>query len=243
MSTTLELPQFSIEDLFEAGVHFGHKTSRWNPGMAPYIHSAKNGLHVINLRITQKLLNEALVVLYRTAKRRGTILFVGTKPSIVDVVADHALRCGQYYVNHRWLGGTLTNWKTISRSIKKLENIEKILADEDSVTHYTKKELLGLDKERYDLSLSFSGIRKMKNVPDLLVVLDSIKGAIAVMEARKLNIPVLGIIDTNSDPRIVDYHVPGNDDSINSIKLYMRLFADAVLAGARSNAVSVEKAS
>jgi small subunit ribosomal protein S2 len=237
----VELPKFSIQDLFDAGVHFGHKTSRWNPGMSPYIHSAKNGLHVIDLCITQKLLKDALMVLYRVAKRRGNILFVGTKPSIMEVVAENAVRCGQYYVNHRWLGGTLTNWKTISRSIKKLENIERVLLDESSITSYTKKELLGLDKERHDLSLSFSGIRKMKNVPDLLVVLDCIKAQIAVMEARKLHIPVLAIVDTNADPRIVDYRVPGNDDSINSVKLYMKLFSDAVLAGSHSNSGREEK--
>jgi small subunit ribosomal protein S2 len=238
---SLELPNFSIEDLFEAGVHFGHKTARWNPGMSPYIHSEKNGLHVINLRITYKLLKDALVVLHRVARRKGTVLFVGTKPSIADVIAEHALRCGQYYVNHRWLGGTLTNWKTVSRSIKKLEGIERILADESSASSYTKKELLGLSKERSDLLLSFSGIRKMRDVPDLLVVLDSIKGEIAVKEARKLGIPVLGIVDTNADPRVIDYHIPGNDDSINSVKLYMRLFADAILTGVQSQNILAEK--
>ena len=228
---TVALPEFTVGDLFEAGVHFGHRVSRWNPKMAPYIYEKRNGIYIIDLRSTYGLLRAALVAVFRVSKQNGRILFVGTKSTTSDLVAEYAKRCGQHYVNHRWLGGTLTNWKTVSRSIKKLESVEKLLADLDVMATYTKKEVLGLERTYEKLLRAFGGIRKMRRAPDLLVVLDAVGDDIAVQEGKKLGIPIVAILDTNANPDNIDYPVPGNDDAIRSVKMYLKLFSDSVLAG------------
>jgi small subunit ribosomal protein S2 len=240
MNLTSPLPEFSIEELFSSGVHFGHRTSRWNPKMSPYIYGQKNGIHIIDLRATKALLKSAMLLLYKTAKRNGKVLFVGTKPSSSGAIAEYVSMCGQYYVNHRWLGGMLTNWRTVSKSIKRLDELEKLLADPEIHNSYTKKEILRLSRSKDKLLASFCGIRKMKRSPDLVVVLDTIRDSIAVSEANKLGIPVVGIVDTNSDPSQIDHPIPGNDDSANSIATYMQLFSKAIIAGLESNLASEE---
>lgn len=206
--------------------------------MSPYIYGRKNGIHIIDLRATKALLNASMSLLHKVARRNGKVLFVGTKPAASEAIAEYAAMCGQYYVNHRWLGGMLTNWRTVSKSIKRLDELEKLLEDPDLPSAYTKKEILRLSRAKDKLLSSFCGIRKMRRFPDVVVVLDTIRDAIAVSEAKKLNIPVVGIVDTNSDPTPVDYPVPGNDDSSNSISAYMQLFSKAVLAGLEYNLVS-----
>ena len=225
----MALPEFSMRQLLEAGVHFGHQTRRWNPKMRPYLFGARNGVHVIDLEQTVPLLHQALVTLRDVAAGGGRILFVGTKRQASRPVAETAKRCGQYYVNHRWLGGMLTNWKAISGSIKTLADLEATLADE--AAGLTKKEMLQLVRRRNKLDLALGGIRDMGGVPDMLVVIDTNKEDIAILEARKLGIPVVAIIDSNCDPDLITHPVPGNDDAIRAINLYCDLFARAVIDG------------
>ncbi|GAB4394829.1 MAG: 30S ribosomal protein S2 [Kiloniellaceae bacterium] len=218
-----------MRQLLEAGVHFGHTTRRWNPRMAPYIFGARNGVHIIDLEQTVPLLNQALVTVRDVVAGGGRVLFVGTKRQASEKVAEAAKRCGQYYVNHRWLGGMLTNWKTISNSIKRLRSVEEQLAEQHS--GLTKKELLVLTRERDKLERALGGIKEMGGLPDVLFVIDTNKEHIAVDEARNLNIPVIGVLDSNSNPDGVTYPVPGNDDALRAISLYCDLIADAVLDG------------
>ncbi len=225
----MALPEFTMRQLLEAGVHFGHQTRRWNPKMRPYLFGARNGVHVIDLEQTVPLLHQALVSLRDAAAAGGRILFVGTKRQASQPIADTARRCGQYYVNHRWLGGMLTNWKAISGSIKTLADLEATLADESA--GLTKKELLQLVRRRNKLELALGGIRDMGGVPDMLVVIDTNKEDIAILEARKLGIPVVAIIDSNCDPDLITHPIPGNDDAIRAINLYCDLFARAVIDG------------
>ena len=225
----MALPEFTMRQLLEAGVHFGHQTRRWNPKMRPYLFGARNGVHVIDLEQTVPLLHQALVSLRDVAAGGGRILFVGTKRQASRPIAETARRCGQYYVNHRWLGGMLTNWKAISGSIKTLADLEATLADESA--GLTKKEMLQLVRRRNKLDLALGGIRDMGGVPDILVVIDTNKEDIAILEARKLGIPVVAIIDSNCDPDLITHPIPGNDDAIRAINLYCDLFARAVIDG------------
>ena len=225
----MALPEFTMRQLLEAGVHFGHQTRRWNPKMRPYLFGVRNGVHVIDLEQTVPLLHQSLVALRAAAAGGGRILFVGTKRQASKPIAETARRCGQYYVNHRWLGGMLTNWKAISGSIKTLADHEETLADESA--GLTKKELLQLVRRRNKLELALGGIRDMGGVPDMLVVIDTNKEDIAILEARKLGLPVVAIIDSNCDPDFVTHPVPGNDDAIRAINLYCDLFARAVIDG------------
>ena len=225
----MALPEFTMRQLLEAGVHFGHQTRRWNPKMRPYLFGARNGVHVIDLEQTVPLLHQALVALRDAAAGGGRILFVGTKRQASRPIAETARRSGQYYVNHRWLGGMLTNWKAISGSIKTLADLESTLADETA--GLTKKEMLQLVRRRNKLDLALGGIRDMGGVPDMLVVIDTNKEDIAILEARKLGIPVVAIIDSNCNPDFVTHPIPGNDDAIRAINLYCDLFARAIIDG------------
>lgn len=226
-----KLPEVTISDLLDGGVHFGHKISRWNPKMAPYLYGVKDGIHVIDLQQTVPLMKSAIKKIHETIKNNGKILFVGTKIQAGPIVAEYAEHCGQYYVNHRWLGGMLTNWNTISRSIKKLDQLEKILNNQEQAETYTKKELLDIERKKDKLLCSLGGIRNMGTRPDLIIIIDTNKEHLAIQEARRLNIPIIAIVDSNSNPDNIDYPIPGNDDAIRSIKLYCSLFADTVLMG------------
>ena len=230
------MQEVSIKTMLEAGVHFGHQMRRWNPKMAPYIYGSKDRIHIINLDRTAQLMKEALAFVSEVAANGGRILFVGTKRQASDRVAEAAQKCGQYYVNHRWLGGMLTNWKTVSQSIKKLDNLEKRLEDTEVVLK--KKETLMLQRSVEKLGKGLGGVRTMGGTPSLLFVLDTIVDRTAVLEARVLGIPVVGICDTNSDPTIIDYPIPGNDDSIRSIDLYCSLVESAVIEGMQKGLVS-----
>ena len=225
----MALPEFTMRQLLEAGVHFGHQTRRWNPKMRPYLFGVRNGVHVIDLEQTVPLLHQSLVSLRDAAAQGGRILFVGTKRQASKPIAETARRCGQYYVNHRWLGGMLTNWKAISGSIKTLADLEATLADESA--GLTKKEMLQLVRRRDKLELALGGIRDMGGVPDMLVVIDTNKEDIAILEARKLGLPVVAIIDSNCNPDFITHPIPGNDDAIRAINLYCDLFARAVIDG------------
>ncbi len=225
------LPKVSVSDLLDAGIHFGHKTSRWNPKMAPYIYGARDSIHIIDLQQTVPLMQIALKKIYETVKNNGKILFVSSKVQATDLIAEYAQKCDQYYINHRWLGGILTNWVTISKSIKQLNNIEKILESAEAEELYTKKEILDFSRKRDKLVKSFAGIRKIGGRPDLLVVIDTNKEHLAIKEAKKLGVPIIAVVDSNSNPDDIDFPIPGNDDAIRSIRLYCNLFADAALAG------------
>ncbi|WP_416896632.1 MAG: 30S ribosomal protein S2 [Minwuia sp.] len=225
----MALPDFSMRQLLEAGVHFGHQTQRWNPRMSPYIFGQRNGVHVIDLSQTAPLMHQALKVTRDIVAGGGRVLFVGTKRQASQSVADAAGRCAQFYVNHRWLGGTLTNWKTVSNSIRRLRDLEELLVQ--SETGLTKKELLQLTRERDKLDRSLGGIKEMGGLPDVMIVIDTGKEKIAVAEARKLGIPVVGICDTNADPTHIDFPIPANDDALRAINLYCELFSQAVLDG------------
>jgi small subunit ribosomal protein S2 len=225
----MALPEFSMRQLLEAGAHFGHQTHRWNPKMERYIFGSRANIHIIDLSQSIPLLHQALVKVREVAASGGRVLFVGTKRQASDPVAAAARRCAQYYVNHRWLGGTLTNWRTISQSIARLRELEGVL--EGSGEGRTKKELLQLTRERDKLELSLGGIKDMGGIPDLMFVIDTNKEAIAILEARKLNIPVVAILDTNSDPNGITYPIPGNDDAARALQLYCDLIADSVLDG------------
>jgi len=225
------LPKVSIKDLLDAAVHFGHKTSRWNPKMAPYIYGIRDGVHIIDLNQTAGLLTAALKTIYEVTKTNGRILFVGTKVQATDIIAQYAEKCGQYYVNHRWLGGMLTNWGTVSKSIKRLEALEEILAAEEKEPTHTKKEILDLTRKKDKLVKAFGGIRNMGGKPDVMIIIDTNKEHIARSEADKLGIPIVAILDTNSDPDHIAFPVPGNDDAIRSITYYCDIFANTILAG------------
>ena len=225
----MALPEFSMRQLLEAGAHFGHQTHRWNPKMERYIFGSRANIHIIDLSQTIPLLHQALVKVREVAASGGRVLFVGTKRQASDPVAGSARRCAQYYVNHRWLGGTLTNWRTISGSIARLRELETVLGG--SGEGRSKKELLQLTRERDKLELSLGGIKDMGGIPDLMFVIDTNKEGIAIQEARKLNIPVVAILDTNCDPNGITYPIPGNDDAARALQLYCDLIADAVLDG------------
>ena len=224
----MNLPEIKIEDLLESGVHFGHNVRRWNPKMSQYIYGVRKNIHIFDLRITVDLLNNALIKVHETISRSGKILFVGTKKQCEDTVKELASIKNNFFVNKRWLGGTLTNWNTISNSIKRLEEIENFLNDESSSRNLSKKELLDISRERQKLDLNIGGIRKLNGKPDLLVVFDVVKDRIAVLEAKKLNIPVVGIVDSNADPDLIDYVIPGNDDALRSINLYKKYFIETI---------------
>ena len=225
------LPKVTIKDLLDAAVHFGHKTSRWNPKMAPYIYGIRDGVHIIDLNQTAGLLTAALKAIYEVARTNGRILFVGTKVQATDIISAYAEKCGQYYVNHRWLGGMLTNWGTVSKSIKRLEALEDTLKEEEAEPTMTKKENLELTRKKDKLIKAFGGIRNMGGKPNLIILIDTNKEHIARSEADKLGIPIVGVLDTNSDPDNIAYPVPGNDDAIRSITYYCDIFANTVLAG------------
>ncbi len=225
----MALPEFSMRQLLEAGAHFGHQTHRWNPKMDRYIFGSRSNIHIIDLSQTIPLLHQALVKVREVAASGGRVLFVGTKRQASDPVAEAAKRCAQYYVNHRWLGGTLTNWRTVSASIQRLRELEGLLEGEGQGRG--KKELLQMTRERDKLELSLGGIKDMGGIPDLMFVIDTNKEAIAIKEARKLNIPVIAILDTNCDPDGITYPIPGNDDAARALQLYCDLLADAVLDG------------
>ncbi len=225
------LPKVSVSDLLDAGIHFGHKASRWNPKMEPYIYGIKDNVHIIDLQQTVPLLQIALKKNYETVKNNGKVLFVSSKVQATELIAEYAQKCDQYYINHRWLGGILTNWSTISRSIKKLDSIEKTLGNTEELVNYTKKELLDLTRKKEKLVRSFFGIRNIGGRPDLVVIIDTNKEHLAIKEAVKLNIPIVAVVDSNSDPDNIDFPIPGNDDAIRSIRLYCSLFAEAALAG------------
>ncbi|MEV8468486.1 30S ribosomal protein S2 [Fluviibacterium sp. DFM31] len=222
-------PDFTMRQLLEAGVHFGHQTQRWNPRMAPFIYGDRNGIHILDLTQTAPMLDAALNVIKETVAKGGRVLFVGTKRQAQKPVADAAEKCAQYYMNHRWLGGTLTNWKTVSNSINRLKAIDEQM--EVGAAGLTKKERLGMEREQAKLQASLGGIREMGGVPDLLFVIDVKKEDLAIKEAKKLGIPVVAVVDTNCSPEGVDYIIPGNDDAARAISLYCDLVARAALDG------------
>ncbi len=227
----MTMPTFTMRQLLEAGVHFGHHTRRWNPKMKPYIFGERNKVHIINLELTVPMLYSALKGVRDIAANGGRVLFVGTKRQAADKVAETAARCGQYYVNYRWLGGMLTNWGTISASIKRLRDVEKMLGDEEVKHGLTKKEQTGLVRELEKLEKALGGIKEMGGLPDAMIVIDTNKEANAILEARKLGIPVFAVVDSNCDPDGIDFPIPGNDDATRAINLYCDLFAEAVLDG------------
>jgi len=233
----MALPEFSMRQLLEAGAHFGHQTHRWNPKMDRYIFGSRSNIHIIDLSQSIPLLHQALVKVREVAAAGGRVLFVGTKRQASDPVAEAAARCAQYYVNHRWLGGTLTNWRTISGSIARLRELEGLLDGEGNSAR-TKKERLTLTRERDKLELSLGGIKNMGGIPDIMFVIDTNKEAIAIQEARKLNIPVIAILDTNCDPDGITFPIPGNDDAARAIQLYVDLIADSVLDGMAAGAAA-----
>lgn len=225
----MALPEFSMRSLLEAGAHFGHQTHRWNPKMDKYIFGSRSNIHIIDLSQTMPLMHQALVAVRDVAAKGGRVLFVGTKRQAADPVAEAAKRCAQYYMNNRWLGGTLTNWKTVSGSIARLRELDGLL--ESGGDGRNKRELLSLQRERDKLDASLGGIKDMGGIPDIMFVIDTNKESIAILEARKLNIPIIAILDTNSDPDGITYPVPGNDDAARAIQTYCDLVADAVLDG------------
>ena len=227
----MAMPTFTMRQLLEAGVHFGHNTRRWNPKMAPYLFGARNKVHIIDLGQTAPLLGRAMEAVRDAVAGGGRVLFVGTKRQAADKVAETARNCGQYFVNHRWLGGMMTNWNTISGSIKRLRELDAQLGDTVKSEGLTKKELLQLTRERDKLELALGGIKDMGGLPDIMVVIDTNKEAIAIAEANKLGIPVVAVLDSNSDPKGVDYPIPGNDDAIRAITTYCELISGAVLDG------------
>src|SRR6202142_311949 len=226
----MSLPDFSMRQLLEAGVHFGHQAHRWNPKMNSFIFGVRNNIHIVDLAQTVPLLHRALQAVSDTVANGGRILFVGTKRQAQDAISDAAKRCAQYYVNSRWLGGTLTNWKTISQSISRLRKLEEMLASGDA-QGYTKKERLTLQRERDKLDRALGGIKDMGGLPDLLFVIDTNKEDIAIKEARRLNVPVAAVVDTNSDPNGITYVIPGNDDASRAVALYCDLVAKAAIDG------------
>ncbi|MFP6726642.1 MAG: 30S ribosomal protein S2 [Alphaproteobacteria bacterium] len=227
--TISEVPIFTMRQLLEAGVHFGHQTHRWNPKMAPFIYGSRNNIHIMDLRETSPMLQRAMLKVRDEVAGGGRVLFVGTKRQASGPLTAAANACGQYYVNHRWLGGMLTNWRTISNSIKRLHTLEEQLAEETS--GLTKKELLQLTRERDKLERALGGIKEMGGLPAVMFVIDTNKENIAIREARKLGIPVVAVVDSNCDPDLIDYPIPGNDDAARAISLYLDLISRAVIAG------------
>ena len=225
----MALPEFTMRQLLEAGVHFGHQTQRWNPKMAPFIYGSRNGIHILDLTQTVPMLDQALQAVRDVAAKGGRILFVGTKRQAAGPIADAAEKCAQYYMNHRWLGGTLTNWQTISKSIKRLKDHDELL--EGGAEGLTKKERLGIEREQAKLQASLGGIREMGTTPDLIFVIDVRKEDLAIAEANKLGIPVVAVVDSNCNPDGIDYIIPGNDDAARAIALYTDLVARAALDG------------
>ena len=232
----MAMPEFTMRQLLEAGVHFGHHTRRWNPKMAPFIFGVRNGVHILDLEQTVPLLQQALQAVRDVVSSGGRVLFVGTKRQASEKIAEAAKRCGQYYVNHRWLGGMLSNWKTISNSIKRLKDLEARLSE--SNTGLTKKELLQMTRERDKLERALGGIKEMGGQPDILFVIDTNKESIAVAEAVKLGIPVVAVVDSNSNPNGIAYPIPGNDDAIRAIAMYCDLISAAVLDGLQQEAIA-----
>ncbi len=222
----MSIPNIDLKDLVEAGVHFGHKSQRWNPKMSKYIHSTRENVHIINLNFTVQMMSEALSVMQNTVSKGGKILFVATKKQASKKIESLASETGQFFVNHRWLGGMLTNWSTITKSIKKMKDLEILKSNPDN--EFTKKEVLKLSNQHEKLVKSLSGISEMKKSPDLLFIIDTRLEHIAVAEANHLNIPIVGIVDTNCDPDIIDYPIPGNDDSRRSIDLYCSLIKETI---------------
>jgi small subunit ribosomal protein S2 len=225
----MALPDFSLRQLLEAGVHFGHQTQRWNPRMAPYIYGERNGIHILDLTQTVPMLDAALNVVRETVAKGGRVLFVGTKRQAQKSIADAAERSAQYYMNHRWLGGTLTNWKTVSQSIQRLKSIDEQLAS--GAGGLTKKERLNMEREQTKLQASLGGIRDMGGLPSILFIIDVNKEDLAIKEANKLGIPVIAVVDSNCPPDGIDYIIPGNDDAARAISLYCDLAARAALDG------------
>ncbi|MFL1460833.1 30S ribosomal protein S2 [Roseococcus sp. DSY-14] len=225
----MAMPEVSLRQLLEAGVHFGHHTRRWNPRMAPYIFGVRNQVHILDLQQTVPLMERALRQVRDTVAGGGRVLFVGTKKAAAEYVAEAATRCGQYYVNHRWLGGMLTNWKTITGSIKRLKEMDAKLAGDTQ--GLTKKEILMLTREKEKLDRALGGIREMGGLPDLIFVIDVVKEKLAIEEANVLGIPVIAVVDSNADPKGVQFPIPGNDDAIRAINLYCDLVAAAVFDG------------
>ena len=232
----MAMPDFTLRQLLEAGVHFGHHTRRWNPRMEPYIFGIRNQVHIIDLQQTVPMLDRALRAVRDITAAGGRVLFVGTKRAAAEYVAESAKRCGQYYVNHRWLGGMLTNWKTITGSIKRLRQIEEMLAGD--MAGLTKKEVLDITRDQEKLERALGGIKDMGGLPDVLFIIDTNKEKLAVEEATKLGIPVIAVLDSNSDPSGVTYPIPGNDDAIRAITMYCDLIAGAVLDGISAEMVA-----
>jgi small subunit ribosomal protein S2 len=237
----MTMPTFTMRQLLEAGAHFGHHTRRWNPKMKPYIYGERNNVHIINLELTVPMLHHALKGLRDIVAGGGRVLFVGTKRQATEKIAETAARCGQYYVNHRWLGGMLTNWGTVSASIKRLRDIENKLNDEEIKRGLTKKEQIQMDRERLKLEKALGGIKEMGGLPDALVVIDVHKESNAISEANRLGIPVFAVVDSNCDPDKIDFMVPGNDDATRAITLYCDLFGDAVLDGLQAEVTASGK--
>ena len=232
----MAMPEVSLRQLLEAGVHFGHHTRRWNPRMAPFIFGVRNQVHILDLQQTVPMLERALRTVRDTVAGGGRILFVGTKKAAAEYVAEAATRCGQYYVNHRWLGGMLTNWKTITGSIKRLKEMDARL--QGSIDGLTKKEILMLNRERDKLDRALGGIREMGGLPDMIFVIDVVKEKLAIEEANTLGIPVVAVVDSNCDPTGVTFPIPGNDDAIRAINLYCDLIAAAVFDGISAEMVA-----
>ena len=237
----MAVPTFTMRQLLEAGVHFGHNTRRWNPKMEPFIFGTRNGIHILDLQQTVPMLYAGLNAARSVASEGGRVLFVGTKRAASEIVAESARKCGQYYVNQRWLGGMLTNWTTISQSIKTLRELEEQLSGEAALG-LTKKETLQLTRKRDKLEMALGGIKEMGGRPDLVVVIDTNKEELAIKEAKKLGIPVVGIVDTNSDPADIDMPIPGNDDAMRAIQLYCDLFTGAVIDGLQQDVAAAEAA-
>ncbi len=235
------MSKVTMRQMLEAGVHFGHQTRYWNPKMAPYIFGQRNKIHIINLEKTLPLYEEAMNFIGKLASNGGKVLFVGTKRAASQVIREEAERCGMPYVNHRWLGGMLTNYKTIKLSINKLKELEAMAADGTMDAKFSKKEALGLRRKMAKLERSVGGIKDMKGLPDAVFVIDTGHEDIAVAEARKLGIPVVGVVDTNNDPDVVDYIIPGNDDAIRAIQLYVQGASAAILEGRAMAAQAVAK--
>ena len=229
----MNLPNYNIRQLLEAGVHFGHQTHRWNPLMDEYIYGSRNGIHIIDLTQTLTMLDVALNEIHKLVSKGGSVLFVGTKRQAQHAIAEAATKCAQYYINYRWLGGTLTNWNTVSNSILRLKDLEGF--DESQLSLFTKKERLNIEKEHQKLNLSLGGIKEMKNIPDMLFVVDTNKEAIAIKEAKKIGIPVVAILDSNSSTDGVDFPIPGNDDASRAISLYCDLVSKTILDGMESH--------
>jgi small subunit ribosomal protein S2 len=231
----MAMPSFTMRQLLEAGVHYGHHTRRWNPKMSPFIFGVRNGVHIMDLQQSVPLLHQAMEAIRSTVAAGGRVLFVGTKAQASERIKESAKKCGQYYINHRWLGGTLTNWKTVNQSIKRMKEMEERL---NEATGLTKKESLDLQRNFNKLEMALGGIREMGGLPDILFVIDTNKESIAIQEARRLNIPVVAVLDSNSNPEGVTYPIPGNDDALRAIGLYCDLISGAVLDGLQAEMTS-----